>query len=477
MTDSHPWCLRLLAPLPDEMIPLPISADNPIWETVDTELVKLGSLAHSQVDLNKVADQCLSLFETQTKDMRVLAHLLRCLQHPANVASFTTALLLLDCWIQAYWVSAWPVNPQQKLRIFNQIIKRFEGILARVCHSASSEQIEHLLNLTLRLQQHWLELVPNHGVALEALLAGLYHIQRHQQEQAHADKANIDKDGNTQTKLSTPQQSAFSVSPIPVSVSSNAQVMNSCDDRQWRSRQMQMAELLIEQQPESPIGYRLRRNALWHGITAPPLISKGNKTPLSPMSPDRINEYQTALSQADQTLWEQIEQSLTLSPYWFDGHHLSAQVAVKLGYGAVAIAMAEELAAFLNRLPLLRELTFSDGSPFLGNACIQWLQTTLASSEMAGKSNPITDLQRCFQSQGLVAALTLLNDRLSQLKEPRARFYHQLAGADLLAAEGMPALAAQQYQTLWQEAQSLGLAQWEPGLVTRLAHYATLRSN
>lgn len=80
MSYQHPWCARLLTSLPDDQIRGAVLADEPRWDYVETELVKLGSLAHSQVDLNAVAEACLGLLESRTKDMRVLAQLLRCLQ-------------------------------------------------------------------------------------------------------------------------------------------------------------------------------------------------------------------------------------------------------------------------------------------------------------------------------------------------------------------------------------------------------------
>ncbi len=112
------------------------------------------------------------------------------------------------------------------------------------------------------------------------------------------------------------------------------------------------------------MGYRLRRHAVWAGITAVPMSGAGNKTPLAPMSADMVDEYRAAMNAPDQGLWQRIEQSLTLAPYWFEGHRLSAEVAQKLGFGTVAQAIAEELGTFLLRLPALRELAFSDGTPF-----------------------------------------------------------------------------------------------------------------
>ncbi|MGL6303448.1 type VI secretion system protein TssA, partial [Aeromonas caviae] len=248
--------------------------------------------------------------------------------------------------------------------------------------------------------------------------------------------------------------------------------VDSSNDRAWRQTQLKVAELLIERQPEAAVGYRLRRHAVWAGITAVPMSGAGNKTPLAPMSADMVDEYRAAMNAPDQGLWQRIEQSLTLAPYWFEGHRLSAEVAQKLGFGAVAQAIAEELGAFLQRLPALRELAFSDGSPFLSPECSRWLQPAKGGSVGSGEAGLAEEVAQRHGEQGVAAALALLDERIAQLKEPRDRFHALLVQAELLAQEGMEALARQHYQHLWQEASRLGLSHWEPGLVNRLESLA-----
>ena len=248
--------------------------------------------------------------------------------------------------------------------------------------------------------------------------------------------------------------------------------IDSSNDRAWRQTQLKVAELLIERQPEVAIGYRLRRHAIWAGITTPPMTAQGNKTQLAPMSVDMVDEYRAAMGTPDLALWQRIEQSLTLAPYWFEGHRLSAEVAQKLGFGAVAQAIAEELGTFLQRLPALRELAFSDGSPFLSPECSRWLQPAKGGSVGSGEAGLAEEVAQRHGEQGVAAALALLDERMAQLKEPRDRFHALLVQAELLAQEGMEALARQHYQHLWQEASRLGLSHWEPGLVNRLESLA-----
>lgn len=474
MSYQHPWCARLLTSLPDDQIRGAVLADEPRWDYVETELVKLGSLAHSQVDLNAVAEACLGLLESRTKDMRVLAQLLRCLQHPAKATPLGAAISLLEAWIQAYWLLAWPGNASQKQRLMVQIVKRFEGALPRICESASAAELAQLLAQAEQLERVWLAQCPDKGELLDPLVMGLKRAQRQQVAQAQADAAGQPQSSGA-AAVGTPASAGPSASGAMVLSGGGGSAgvdVDSSNDRAWRQTQLKVAELLIERQPEAAVGYRLRRHAVWAGITAVPMSGAGNKTPLAPMSADMVDEYRAAMNAPDQGLWQRIEQSLTLAPYWFEGHRLSAEVAQKLGFGAVAQAIAEELGAFLQRLPALRELAFSDGSPFLSPECSRWLHSAKGGSADSGEAGLAEEVAQRHSEQGVAAALALLDERIAQLKEPRDRFHALLVQAELLAQEGMEALARQHYQHLWQEASRLGLSHWEPGLVNRLESLA-----
>ena len=468
MSYQHPWCHQLLSSLPDEQIKSAVLADEPRWDFVETELIKLGSLAHSQVDLNAVAKACLGLLESRTKDMRVLAQLLRCLQHPAKATPMGAALSLLEAWVRAYWLQAWPANGSQKQRLMVQIVKRFEGALPRVSEGASAAELAQLLAQAEQLEACWLAQCPDKGELLDPLLMGLKRAQRQQVAQAQADRGEP-----SGAAIAHANQVAASGTMVLSGGAKSAGIeLDSSNDRAWRQTQLKVAELLIERQPEAAVGYRLRRHAIWAGITTPPMSGPGNKTQLAPMSVDMVDEYRAAMTAPDLALWQRIEQSLTLAPYWFEGHRLSAQVADKLGFGAPAQAIAQELESFLQRLPALRELGFSDGSPFLTPECGRWLQPARGGAAGEGASSLAEEIAQRHGEQGVAAALALLDERMAQLKEPRARFHAQLVQAELLAQEGMNSLARQHYQHLWQEASRLGLAQWEPGLVSRLEHQA-----
>lgn len=72
-----------------------------------------------------------------------------------------------------------------------------------------------------------------------------------------------------------------------------------------------------------------------------------------------MDDYLARLNNADMALWQQVEKSLLLAPYWLDGHYLSAQTALRLGYIQVADAIRDEVTSFLARLPALINLLFN----------------------------------------------------------------------------------------------------------------------
>ena len=457
MTLRHPWSQRLLAVLSDELTVSAVSADDPLWEKTETELVKLGSLAHGEVSLDAVALDCLTLLETRTKDMRVLVQLVRCLQHPATAASWSAALVLMDDWLSAYWTRAWPASPAHKQRLMVQMVRRFEGAQSRLCERATKSELEEVKVLIQVLARTWGVLMPDQDSLFDGLLSTLQRAARHLQAQSQ-DNAEC---------LPSPALPA-AASPEPVTRNDRMTLnIDNADERAWQQTLLKVADRLTEQHSGEAVGYRLRRYAIWHTITSAPVVSRGNRTPLAAVSPDRVSEYEAALAHADTALWRQTETSLTLSPYWFDGHWLSAQMATVQGFADVAQAIRDELLHLLHRLPALRTLTFSDDTPFLSSRCEQWLRT--AETEREGTGGDVNAaISACREEQGINAALALLEDHIRSQSEPREAFYAGLMLAELLDAEGLTNLAEMHYRQLWQQAQQLSLELWEPGLVKRL---------
>ncbi|ECE6307523.1 type VI secretion system protein TssA [Salmonella enterica subsp. enterica] len=447
------WLSHLLEALPEEKLASKLSDENLQWEYIDGEIVKLGSLNHAQLDVPELQRQGLQLLASESKDFRLVSHLLRTLQHAGNPL---LALSVLTQYVAHYWAIAWPQNAANKKRFADQILKRFEPGMGGFAATSTPEQRDALLGELAKLAQCWQACgMPELASSTDDLFA--------QYQRTFRDSSPVAAPPVPPTVgAAIPAVAPVTAAPAPV-VS-----IDSHDDKAWRDTLLKVSVILCERQPASPQGYRLRRHALWQNITSAPQAESDGRTPLAAVSADMVADYQARLTRADMTLWQQVEQSLLLAPYWLDGHHLSAQIAQLLGHDDVAQAVRDEVRRFVARLPALTSLLFNDRSPFISDATRQWLadepQKPVA---VAVATDDMTQqVWQCWQEQGLEAALVLA-ERLPG-DTPRAQFYRQYLTAQLQEAAGMTQLAQYHYRMLFKAGLHTMLSDWEPALLEQL---------
>ncbi|EFP4586829.1 type VI secretion system protein TssA [Salmonella enterica] len=455
------WFAHLLENLPEEKLTSPLKDDNPDWEYIDGEMLKLGSLAHNQLDIPEIQRRGLALLASESKDFRLLAHLLRTLQHAGDPL---LALRLLALYVEHYWTVAAPQNAAHKQRFATQVIKRFEAGVENFAENADTTQRESLLAELAKLAQRWQEQnIPALALAVDGLSS--------QYRRAFRGAAPVPPAAGPSTHpTSVSATQSPSVPPsAPAVVTAPVVDIDSHDDKAWRDTLLKVAAILCERQPDSPQGYRLRRHALWQAITSAPQAESDGRTPLAAFPADMMDDYLARLNTADMALWQQVEKSVLLAPYWFDGHYLSAQTAQRLGYTRVADAIRDETVHFLTRLPQLNGLLFNDRTPFIAEPTKQWLASSSANNSTAPAVQTGEELQAvraCFEEQGLEAALRHLENLPAG--DPRDQFYRQYLGAQLLEEAGMAQLAHQQYRLLFTMGLQMTLPSWEPSLLNAL---------
>lgn len=467
MAERHDWLEKLATPLPVGKISARLSDDNPHWAFIDGEMVKLGALSHSTLDMADIQQRILLLLTTESKDFRLIVHLLRTLQHGGQPAEVMLAMQLLCTWVELYWSQAWPDNAVMKRRLSQQVIRRFSSTVNSFIAQANPAQRQVVQEALSWLEQFWQ--APEHELAEE--IKTLQVAFARQPERPVEDE----KAPDAASAGAIPEASPKAALSAPV-----MSVVNT-DEKAWRQTQLQMAGILCERQPENPLGCRLRRNAIWQGITVAPQSAEDGRTPLAAFSADRMAEYQSRMANPDAVLWLQVEESLTLAPYWLDGHHLSARIAQKLGYERVAAAIHDELSVFLHRIPQLRTLSFINRTPFLSADTLNWLESggagqakTASQVQVTARADMDSDaVWQSWETQGLEVALRQL-DELAQQRNPRGQFYCQLLGVDLLDKSGLKILAQQHYQHLWQVAQAITLPDWEPELMMQLEEHIVM---
>lgn len=464
ISTSQTWVEHVVASLSEEQISSVLSESNADWEYIDREMVKLGSLNHSQLDIGEIQRRSLKLLENESKDFRVIVHLLRTLQHSGKAAELILSVQLLNQYLHRFWKQSWPHKEAHKNRFAQQILSRFEAAAASFASDSNETQQTTMLGELAQLSSFWQKAGCEPLAATAHELIAVY--QRHIQEYASAPAEN---ESVTQPNLST-----VASAPLPtISIENH-------DDKSWRQTLLKVADLLCERNPQCLVGYRLRRYAIWQTITSAPQAEVDGRTQLAAFSVDLMEDYQARLAAANSELWEQVEKSLLLAPYWFDGHCLSARIAMQLGYSDTAEAIRDELNHFLNRIPALKTLLFNDHSPYLSQATQRWLDTHAAKAAATSSLSSHSDtenLWQCFSEQGLTPALQLLDQYQHQAHEPRDQFYRQFFGAQLFEQAGLVTSARQQYKLLHQTACQMTLSQWEPVLIKQLEEKITTDSD
>lgn len=452
------WLSAVLAPLPEEKLAAGLRDDDPQWEFIDTEIVKLGSLAHSQIDIPNLQQQGLELLAIRSKDFRLMAHLLRTLQHAGN---HLLAITLLTHYVSSFWTDAWPHNLTHKKRFAAQVLKRFEAGISNVAQQADSTQRNALAGELAHLAQLWHENnLPELASATDDLSAQYKRAFREITQSITTPETIAPAGTVSQVISSAGQAQATATAPV-VNIDSH-------DDKAWRTTLMNVASILCERQPDNPAGYRLRRHALWQNITSAPQAESDGRTSLAAFSVDIRADYQSRLNNADIALLKQVEQSLILAPFWFDGHALSAQIAERLGYSRIANAIRDEINSVLTRLPQLSSMLFSDHSPFISDQTRRWLEQEESAESTRRLSQPdrAPEVWQHFNEQGLEAALQYLESLPAS--SPRDRFLRQYLGAQLMEKAGMAQLAQQYYRTLYTAGLRTSLSDWEPALLEEL---------
>ncbi|MFG6668295.1 type VI secretion system protein TssA [Halomonas sp. HNIBRBA4712] len=463
----------LLAALPENADGAPVG--EPVEEgsdylALDEEMMKIGSLQHGAIDWEQAETRAVRLLSERGKDLKVLGHLLHCMQHGGSGVRFALSLRLLARAIAApWWEHAYPFAGKRgaklRPRLFQQFVQRSVKLVDTLdFHNAQEEFDAFEASLGELAQEVAKRSLPHQ--ALDELTRKLGDKRPTQDAAPPAQGAPA---APSETAPSNPREA-----PSAPAAKAPELRLEAGNERANRQALLNMAEFLAEQSPGEPLAYRLRRYAIWSTIQALPGANASGKTELAPVSADRTAEYREATSKGgDEALWARIEKSLALSPYWLEGHRLSAGLAKTLGHMRCAEAIRDETQRFVARLPGIEALTFQNGVAFLDDETARWLTSTPGGSGGGeGGSDDwqqgLAEAREILEQGDTGAALKVLDSGLNAASSPRESAYWRLASAELMSEAGLESLARQHYATLHQTATELALEQWEPALVARL---------
>lgn len=456
----------LLAPI-DPQVPAGLfDVEDETYQGIDQEMVKMGGLQQASIDWPYIEEASRHYLTTQCKQFRILGHLLTVWLREARWAQWSDAVSVLAGMVDRYWETAHPKpGPTGYLAKRKQVtlmLERLSDALPGL--DRASFAAEHLSVA---------------GAALACL-------------QGCASKAQLDETAMSALERALKRASERAASarepqeePAPIPTSSTlAQSLHAVPkagalggERETRRAVLSMAELVNQQDLYDPTGYLLRRFALWAHIQTAPAIRRERCTELAAVPKEVAESYQEALAgtAVEPALLARIEKSVVASPFWLRGSYLAATAATRLAMEGVAEAIRQSSVRFVQRVPALMELCFSDGSAFVDDQTRAWLCTSGHGATATGTAPEYADLREelvaQMSSDGVEVTLLRLQTLQSEYRAPRQRCHASVIAADLLSAKGLSWLAEDLYASAARLMASTPAHVWEPDLYQRLAQH------
>ena len=312
---------RILQPISvDSAVGTKLLEDS-LLDFIESQMMKVGSLSHADVQWDEVEKSAINLLENKTKDLKLLTYLLQCLQHKTTPERFTLSIHILSDFMAEFWQTCFPAPGDRGLlprrKFFSQIANRSmqaaEKLDVAMFDSDSKSELDSAVK-GLNKAAEKLSLPLDHIEAMEVSLTRKFAFLTKKNEVNQADQAKK-ADGNS----------------VQIDAKAASIEIDGSSDRAVKQTLLKVSDFLSELEGAEALVLRLRRFAVWQSITALPEIDANGQTQLMPVSPDRVREYEEHLRRgADLALWRKVEQSLTVAPFWFDGHFLSYRIAMKL---------------------------------------------------------------------------------------------------------------------------------------------------
>lgn len=442
--------------------------DEPLFDFVEDQMMKVGSLSHASVQWQEVEHGAITLLGEKSKDIKLLVYLLQCLHNQLTPSRFIVSFGVMSDFIEHYWNDSFPAPGKRgnlpRRKFFSQMCQRFSIAVEKFDFASLDSQDREELQTAVESWKKTIEVNElASDVADSVALTVTSQLKRAQERE--------------KLQQNAPQATSSASTPLPTSTAPALSVDNS-SDKAAKQTLLKVAEYLAEQDSGSALAIRLRRHALWGTIATLPDHDHHGKTMLRGMQTERVKEYQDQLHHPDLALWRKVEQSLTIAPYWFDGQLMSHDIAKALGQESWCQAIREETRSFVERFPSVVELKFKDGSPFLTDSVRDWLANSDKVSSGSGVSGSWSEQREeafnLAKQGGIAVAMSMLNDGLVAATEPRDRFYWRLLSADLLQHNHLEAMAKEQYQTLKKEIMQTSVTEWEPSLIQQLERNTAL---
>lgn len=463
---------------------------EPEFETLQNEIDKLGSpTASGQVDWDRIVSTAAKILETQSKDLTVASYLAVGLVRTAGVDGLDQGLQVLKDLVEAFWDQLYPAKKRMRGRLgaLTWWLEKTETELQKldIKKPLPADHVQRMLDNLKAIDGILVEKMPEPPVLrpIQRL------VERFEVEQAAPPEAAPKPDSQEAgrpaqqaeprpAKAPPPASKPAPAAEAPESITNVQEAGRAVDAALQKIRQA--SAVLLTADLKKPLAYRLRRMAAWVKIdTLPPSSDGATQIPPPPAQVlDAFSQLQEAGN--TQAFIETAEQKLSQFVFWFDLNRMVAEGLTDLGadHGRAHDMVCLETAAFLQRLPGIEALCFSDGMPFADPQTRQWLKglsRSGGSAQAAGSvdttangDGPIRaklqEAKAMARKKQLAEGVKLLQHHMRQCDSRSVRLRWRLAIIQVLLSVKKTKAALPHAEQVLQEIDDFRLEAWDPDL-------------
>lgn len=423
------------------------------------------------IDYPMIIELAAKILSEKSKDLRVASYLCFALWRTQRFAGLAEGVAAINILVTAdFWEKLYPTRlPARKGAIEFLTQKLPEALDTAEVAADDREPLESAKQTLTELQKAVAAQIPQSDFLLMGMIQAVGKCLAKVPKQVSQPEA-VQQPGTPQSEPGT------APGPTPA-----RGPMRTSDDAVTAIREA--AKFLRGQDRKSAAPYRLVRSMKWDVLVAEP-PNTGGKTAFNGPNPKR-REYFIKLQQSGE--WDKLldeGEADFMQPhiyFWLDLQRLIVAALDALGsdFQHARMAILQELAILLQRVPKLPNLTFSDGSPLADPATQSWIEETVlpvhGSGEGAGvglAGPPLdSDLAALFAEAkkilakgDLAAAIAYLQDGATLDISGKNRFRRRLHIATICLRGGQPKMARPLLEDLSEEIEKFAITVWEPAL-------------
>ncbi|WJV27618.1 MULTISPECIES: type VI secretion system protein TssA [Pseudomonas] len=455
----------LLVPLDEKQPAGFFDEEDGTFQDIEHEMVKLGGLQEPNMDWSFI-DEATRLYLTkQCKHFRIAGHLITARLRPPSWQGWADGVGVLSGMVCTYWESGYPKPGPTGLPMKRRLVAL---LVERLCEVLPKLEVDGTAHTAQAAAQRAIDQLQASAGAAKLDVPMLTHLESQfsrRVEETRYPTSEPSREALPASRGQTVTEAYFSTSSTP----------KLGDERESKRTLLAVAEFINEQNSYDPTGYLLRRFALWGHLTTAPPGRHDQRTELRGIPQDISEGYREALSENNisPVLLQRVEKSVASSPYWLQGSHYAAIIALRMEMPEVASSIRLATERFVLRIPGLKALHFSDGRPFVDGETLAWLSGIDEHAGQAADGREYAalreELAALMENGGVEHMLRRLESLQAEAEDTRHRCHVMSIAASLVSARGFTWLAEGLYRTAYGLMDGASISTWEPALYNHLA--------